>query len=264
MNAGFDLLVALAIGLLVVGAAWHKRALTQSGAIASTAIGIAAAVAGWKWVTLLLVYFVSSTVLSRIGRGRKLERTSGVVAKPGARDGWQVLSNGGVFGIMAIASIVDGATDLWLLLGTGALAASAADTWATEIGTLVGGQPKSILTWRTLPVGASGGVTLAGTEAATAGAMFIAVIGIAVGLSGAFWTVTLAGLLGAIADSVIGALAQQRRWCDACDGPTEMHIHSCGTATRHVGGLRFIQNDSVNLLATIVGAAAAFGLSPLI
>ena len=56
----------------------------------------------------------------------------------------------------------------------GALAASAADTWATEIGSLATRPPRSILTLRPVPAGTSGGVNLLGMLAMVAGATFVA------------------------------------------------------------------------------------------
>ena len=245
----------LALGGLVILAAWRARSLSSTGAIAAAAIGTAAAAAGGQWVSLLLAYFVSSSLLSRLGRSRKLERTAGMIAKTGARDAWQVLSNGAVFGLAAAASVFAPPPELWLIIGTGALAASAADTWATEIGTFIGGVPRSILTGRTLPVGASGGVTAAGLLASIAGAAFVTYLA---GLNSRYFVwITAAGVLGAVADSFAGAILQKRLWCDACGKMTEMDMHSCGTQTRRIAGLAFMENDAVNLLATVVGAAAA-------
>jgi uncharacterized membrane protein len=60
-----------------------------------------------------------------------------------------------------------------------------------------------------------------------------------------------------LADSLIGASLQGRRWCDRCVTGTEQPVHLCGTATRHVGGLARIDNDSVNLISALIGATAA-------
>jgi uncharacterized protein (TIGR00297 family) len=246
----------LALGGLVILAAWRAGSLSSTGAIAAALVGTAAAAAGGQWVALLLAYFVSSSLLSRLGRSRKLERTAGMIAKAGARDAWQVLSNGAVFGLAAMVSVFEPPPELWLIIGTGALAASAADTWATEIGTFMGGAPRSILTGRALPVGASGGVTGAGLLASVAGAAFVTYFA---GLNSRFFLwIVAAGFLGALADSVAGAILQKRLWCDACGKMTEMDIHSCGAQTRRIGGLAFVENDAVNLLATVAGAAAAF------
>jgi uncharacterized protein (TIGR00297 family) len=247
-------LAGLVVGAIVVGVGWRARSLSGGGAIAALAVGIAAAAAGPPWVLLLLFYFVTASAISRVGRRRKLDRTSGMIAKAGARDARQVLANGLAFAVAAAGSVFVAPPELWLVLGTGALAASAADTWATEIGTLLGGMPRSILTGRAMPVGASGGVTLIGLLASVAGAASIAAFA---GLQRSYFPWIIAGgVAGALIDSIAGAVVQRRLWCDACGKATEMPIHSCGVATRRVGGLPFADNDAVNLLATIAGAVA--------
>ena len=257
-----DFVFRLAIGAVVaaVVAAFARRAgsLSASGAVAAAAVGTAAVGAGWNWAVLLLAYFVSSSVLSHLGRQRKRERMAGMIEKAGPRDAVQVLSNGLPFTILAVmwglSWDVGGIHGVACSAAT-SLAASAADTWGTEIGTWVGGPPRSILTGRRLRVGQSGGVSGAGLLGSLAGACFVAVVALYAGWS---WNMThvivVGGFLGALADSFAGALVQQRRWCDACATPTEMHIHDCGSATREAGGLRFMTNDAVNLLATTVGA----------
>jgi uncharacterized protein (TIGR00297 family) len=256
----FRFLSGLAAGLFVVLVAWRARSLSASGAIAASAIGTAAAFAGRNWVALLLFYFVSSSVLSRIGRAQKLERTTGMIEKHGARDGRQVLSNGLVFGAAALANVFLASREIAPLIAAGALAASAADTWATEVGTLLGGAPRSILTGRKLVVGTSGGVTVAGLAASAAGAAFVSFVAAVSGLTAAFWTVTVAGIAGSLFDSITGALLQRRQWCDACGTETEMRVHTCGTATRQVRGVSLVDNDVVNFLATVMGAGVALGI----
>src|SRR5690242_14236230 len=128
LRALIGALVALAIALV----ARRTRSLSVSGAVAATVLGTAAAAAGWMWAALLIVYFVSSTALSHLGGLEKELRTSSVVDKGGERDAAQVAANGGPFAIGALLSLLQPDTR-WLALGVGSLAASAADTWATEI-----------------------------------------------------------------------------------------------------------------------------------
>ena len=255
MDSSYRFTLGLAVGAVVIFAGWKTRSLSASGAVAAAIVGTAAAAAGPQWVVLLVGYFVSATAISRVGRRRKLERTAGMLEKEGPRDARQVMSNGLVFTLSAGALVMQqGSPELFLIICAGALAASAADTWATEVGTLWGGTPRSILTGRRLAVGASGGVTLAGFAGSLAGA---ATVGLFAGLDFRYFVwIVLGGVLGAVADSVAGALIQRRLWCDACGSPTEMRIHACGAPTRRVGGLSLVENDGVNLLATVVGAAA--------
>lgn len=189
-----------------------------------------------------------------------------MVAKHGPRDARQVLVNGGVFVVAAaLALFFPLRIQLWRVIAAGALAASAADTWATEIGTWIGGTPRSAWNWRRVAPGTSGGMTTAGTIAMIGGA---AVLGIAVyalrwGHGHAIATL-LGGLSGAVADTVIGATLQERRRCLGCGEHTERVVHSCGSRTRVSRGIAGLGNDAVNLIATVVGSGIAFGAAALL
>jgi uncharacterized protein (TIGR00297 family) len=245
------------VGFIAAGAialaARGARSLTTSGAIAATGMGTLAVTVGWNWGALLILYFLSSTVLSRLARAEKEKRTSAIVAKGGQRDAIQVLANGGVFAAAAGAMLI-GPHVRWVALGAGSLAAAAADTWATEIGTLYGGTPRSIRSGRRVPPGTSGGISAIGTVGAVAGATFVSVIARFLG-----WTPRLAvavavgGVAGALIDSVIGATVQSCRWCDACEQETERRTHDCGAETRHLRGVRWLDNDAVNFISNAGG-----------
>jgi uncharacterized protein (TIGR00297 family) len=222
--------------------------------------GTVAVAAGWSWGILLLTFFVSSTAFSRLGARRKAALANAIVAKSGNRDGWQVLANGGLFTAAAAGSLVS-PSPIWLAVGAGALSAAAADTWATELGTLFGHEPRSIISAKRVPAGTSGGVTLAGWMAALGGAVFIAGAAALVGWSVPVHAVVTGGVAGAVADSLAGAAIQERRWCDTCQAPTERAVHNCGTTTRRVGGIPGFDNDAVNLLCSAVGALITLVLS---
>ena len=64
----------------------------------------------------------------------------------------------------------------------------------------------------------------------------------------------LGGLAGSLADSYLGAAVQASYWCPVCAKPTESKVHRCGTTTQLTHGLPWVNNDLVNLLATVVGA----------
>jgi uncharacterized membrane protein len=69
----------------------------------------------------------------------------------------------------------------------------------------------------------------------------------------------IGGVLGASFDSVLGAAIQRRGYCVICNKPTEA-IRHCGESTRVVGGVRYIENNVVNLLASVVGAAVSLAV----
>ncbi len=251
-RAAAGLLLAAAVALV----AWRGRALSWSGALAALLVGAASVAAGWSWGLLLLLYFALSVLLSRVRAAERERRTGDIVAKGGPRDAWQVVANGGVFAAGALLASV-GEPSAWSAVALGALAAATADTWATEIGTLAGTPPRSILSLRRVPPGTSGGVSFPGSAAMLAGALFVAVTGAALSLSAPLAAVAAGGVAGALADSLLGATLQERRWCAVCSVGTERVVHGCGTTTVRGGGLPWLDNDAVNLAATVVGAAVA-------
>lgn len=223
------------------------------GAVVSGTVAIAA---GWSWGILLMAFFVSAIALSKLGARRKMEIARGIVAKTGERDVWQVVANGGLFTAAAVASLVS-PSPIWLAIGIGAIAASAADTWATELGTLFGGVPRSIVSGRRVPAGTSGGITLAGSVASVGGAAFMAIVAVLVQWPIPSLVIVASGVAGALADSLSGGLIQERRWCNACSAATEQAVHVCGTRTKRVGGIAGFDNDVVNLVCSFVGALVA-------
>jgi uncharacterized protein (TIGR00297 family) len=311
----------------------RANALSRSGALAALAVGtLTFGAGGWAFTLVLLAFFVPSVALSRVGRARKKQLTD--IGKGGARDAWQVLANGGVATACAVIAATriaardtrrrdgeqdTGAAKPWIAAFAGAYAAATADTWGTEIGTLVRGTPHSILTFEPIATGLSGGVTLAGSAAEVAGALWIALSSVAIlraidvlpslpidgrpnivappqspreGRSAAPKTlpddaatrgisqpspevtpnqndgyvpvtvgILTGGILGALADSVLGATIQELRRCPSCERTCETNPHDCGTATALVRGIPGFSNDLVNAAATLTGAAIAFALS---
>jgi uncharacterized protein (TIGR00297 family) len=223
-------------------------------------IGTISVAAGLSWGALLLSMFISASLLSELGERRKAERVGQIVEKGNERDLGQVLANGGVYAGAALGSLVS-SSPMWFVIGAGALAASAADTWATEIGTLVAADPISIISGKRVEPGTSGGISLAGTAAGVVGALFIGGATVLANWPVPFVAVAIGGVAGALADSLLGATVQERRWCELCEASTERPIHDCGTPTRHVGGLAGFDNDAVNAACSAVGALIALLLS---
>jgi uncharacterized protein (TIGR00297 family) len=249
------------IGVAFAGAvallALRLRALTPGGAFAAWIVGACIfGAGGWPYAAVLFAFFIPSVVLSRIGRARKRELVD--IGKHGARDAWQVVANGGV---AALGAILSAATHAHALAAAfaGAFAAASADTWGTEIGTLVNARPRSILTLRPVAAGLSGGITFAGTLAEIAGACAVALVAWPLGI-GTWWSVAAGGVAGAFADSLLGASAQALRYCPQCARACETDPHVCGSKTELARGLRWMSNDAVNACATAIGAGVAYAL----
>jgi uncharacterized membrane protein len=104
-------------------------------------------------------------------------------------------------------------------------------------------------------------MTLLGTVGGAGGALFVAVGGTLANWPVPFAAVAVGGIAGSLADSLLGATVQARRWCDPCSKFTERLVHNCGTPTRHVGGVSSFDNDAVNAVCSGVGALIALLLS---
>lgn len=258
------LLGALLAGA-VAAAAERAGSLTPRGRWAAFAVGTLSALAGWGWAALLIAYFVTSSALTRMGAAAKSARTASVLPDAQARDAAQVGANGGLFAVLALGGTL-GEAPILHVAAVGALAAATADTWATELGILLGGTPRHLLTLAPLEAGMSGGVTLVGTAASLLAAVLVACAGVALTDRPASWSAavgafTAAGVAGSVADSLLGATMQSKRWCERCRTWTERRVHTCQYRTQHLRGSRWMTNDTVNLLATLIGAATAVGLS---
>jgi uncharacterized protein (TIGR00297 family) len=267
MLAGVEImqLVIGALGaLLVAGAAYWKQSLSLSGMLAAVVMGTIYFGAGNAfWFGILLLFFISSSLLSKLRHDNKAELEQ-TYAKTGRRDAGQVFANGGIGMLVVLLNAVY-PLELWSFLFIGVMATVTSDTWATEIGTLSKKPPRSILTGKVLPAGASGGVSLQGTLAAAAGGVLIGagswLLQTWAGMPAqAFWLIAVAGLLGglagAFADSILGATVQQMNRCTVCGREVESARH-CGAPAEHARGWRWMSNDAVNAISSVIGGAVA-------
>lgn len=258
------LALGFGIGLAFVGISWRAGALSSSGAALTLLMAVTFfGLGGWAWSVPVIVFFVLSSLWSRLGQAEKAS-LSLIFEKDHRRDAGQVLANGGVAWLCTLLGAWS-ADPLWYAAYLGSLAAVTADTWATEWGTIVRLGPTWLITnGRPCPPGTSGGVSAAGTLAAAAGAgaiwastwladsAFLESWGAIEALGG----LLVAGLTGSFLDSLLGALLQARFTCPVCGVLTERALH-CGQPAVCVSGLRWVRNDLVNGAAATGGALMA-------
>jgi uncharacterized protein (TIGR00297 family) len=232
--------------------------LTRDGAVAAALVGITVfAGAGLPGELLLFVFFLSGSFLTALNHKAGLGDPD---APKMARNARQVLANG-LWAAAGAALVPWKPAAGWAIL-TGSLAAAQSDTWATEVGARVSNPPRSITTGRPVPRGTSGGITALGTAGGIAGAFALSGAAAAAGVpTRAALTGFLGGIAGMVTDSLLGATAQARFFCDTCKEPTERRHHRCGRESRLTGGWKWLDNDAVNLLATGAGASTAVLLS---
>lgn len=253
-----ELVWAIAVSGTVALMAWRAGRLSRSGAAAACLVGTVCLTAGRAWGVFLVLWFVVASLASTVGQRAKEAATGDVVAKGGPRDAVQVLANGGVYAAAALVALVrPELAAVAAPLGAAALVAAGADTLATETGTLSKRRPWSLRTGGFVPAGSSGAVSVPGSVGMGLAALGFALSAHWVGLipMPAVAPVALAGVAGAVVDTIAGAWWQARRWCPSCERETEQARHRCGAATVHSRGWSWLGNDAVNLLCTVAGAA---------
>jgi uncharacterized protein (TIGR00297 family) len=218
-----------------------------------------------RFLAPLLVFFISSSALSRVGRQRKLLISGRHDAKGDSRDAGQVWANGGV-AVCCVLAFSFGAHRLsliqlrtLLMLYLAALATVNADTWATEIGKLSRKAPRLLTNFRSVSPGVSGAISALGTAGAFGGALIIPLLAIPVlKLNVAeVLAITWAGFLGSLCDSILGATLQAQYRSAATGELTERRQIDGKSATR-VRGLAWVNNDVVNFIASAGGVLFAW------
>jgi uncharacterized protein (TIGR00297 family) len=254
-----QLLIGFLLAFLIAIAAYKSHSLSWSGALGAWLVGtVIFGLGGLPWAVLLLAFFISSSLLTRLFGKRKASLNE-KFDKGGVRDIGQVIANGGIAALFAgLHFFFPHASWTWMAFA-GSLAAVNADTWATELGVLNPSRPRLITTWIPVEMGTSGAISVYGTLSALGGSFLIALLAGAFGPAGRFWanleTITVAGLLGALLDSFLGATVQAIYHCPQCDKETEKHpLHTCGTETVQVRGWKWFNNDLVNIACAAVGA----------
>ena len=280
---------ALAISLILAYRGLRKKSLDRRGAIAAFIVGFVSFSCLVRSGTLLIMFYLSGSQLTRIGAAIKEKRDADY--RPGGqRSAGQVLAcsflatalSACYFFLRNVDRPVQPAYDLLgarLLCGIlGHYACCAADTWASEVGVFAATASPRLITqpWRKVPHGTNGGVTLVGTLAAILGGGFMGAVFV---LNGYFlhgnvlherqlrliFGGALAGLIGTTIDSILGATLQT----------TYVHTKS-GKVTSEtpeedargdyklVCGADVLSNQDVNTVSVILTTVVSARLIPLL
>jgi uncharacterized protein (TIGR00297 family) len=178
---------------------------------------------------VLLTVFVLTLIATRVGKARKQELDAAESIR--GRSASQVIANLGIaLLVVAVRSNQD------LLLAIAVMAEVAADTCSSEIGLAFPGRTVLLTSWKPVPPGVDGGISLHGTGAALISSAAISVTAGVLHLVTLHqvFTATAAGFAGMLIDSLLGALFERRG---------------------------FLNNDAVNVLSTAAAAALGFALS---
>jgi uncharacterized protein (TIGR00297 family) len=187
--------------------------------------------AGYTGLVLMTVFFLIGT-LATAWQKEKKQRLKAAEADGGQRKASQVLANAGVAAIAGgLALMFPSTIDICRLMIGACFSAATADTMASELGMVYGRRFINISTFKTDQAGLDGVISLEGTLIGFAGSTVIAgIYAIGFGFGRHFFILLLAGTVGNLTDSVLGAVLERK-------------------------GL--LQNDAVNFLNTLAAALFA-------
>lgn len=260
------ILAGFVLSILIGWVAYRRGSLSPSGWFGAVITGtLTFGFGGLSWGLTLIIFFVTSSLLSRFRQAQKERLAGEKFEKGGRRDLWQTLANGGVGALLALLYGLNGMPLPVLALFAGVMATVAADTWATELGVLNPAPPRLLTTWQIVEPGTSGAVSGYGMLATLAGALAIG-LSLLLLIAAEYqqwhvWVVVAAvagGVCGSLADSLLGGTVQALYRSPA--GETERHSTHDGKPNQLVRGWRWMNNDLVNLLSSLVGGLVAWGV----
>ena len=166
-----------------------------------------------------------------------MKQQSGFAEKnKGRRTTTQVLANGSVAAITGLLIwFYPAQKNLFLVMMAASLASATADTLSSELGTVYGRKFYNIITLKKDARGLDGVISIEGIIIGVIGSALIAVIyALGYGLNKNFLWIIIAGTVGNLADSVLGATLERRK---------------------------LLHNDTVNFLNTLIAAIHSIALT---
>lgn len=279
-------IAAFAISGWVAVHAIRSKKLTTAGAAMALLIGCVVIVVNLLYAASLFSFFFVASRITRIGASVKQRFDADYV--PSGRRNWiQVISNGGVLALVAMAEVImlgpgsehpvhlftpelptpELLLRSWLhLAALGSIACAAADSSASELGPVLATTSPVLITepWRYVPLGTNGGVTFVGFILNCLGGAFVGLVHYITLLFTApfplrsLWLSQLAlipigagaGLFGSVLDSILGALLQ----FSGIDKETGKVTQNPGPTVRRVCGRPILDNHLVNLVSCVITA----------
>ncbi len=202
-------LLTLLLSFIIVVCAHIKGKVDKSAVLASGLVGVVvmfSLLENWPFIYTVLAFFALGHSITKYRHSVKAEYK---VAE-GIRTFRNVFGNGGAAIVFSVLFFFNN-LPIMLLGVVGAMATATADTFATEVGQAHERNPRLITTGKNVEVGVSGGVSLPGSFAALIGAALISLIPLLMGRDEIVFVIgTLAGFLGCMIDSIIGATIESK------------------------------------------------------
>lgn len=240
--------ITVTVAFSAVLYAYVKRKINAAAFIGTLTLGVLILLLfglkfGYVGLLALFTFFLFGNLVTRYKYDKKA--VLGVAeGNKGMRGLNNVLGNGLsplIFAVLYAVSSQSQST-LFVLGFSGSVATACADTFSTEIGQ-ADGKPRLITTLKKVPIGTNGGISLPGLSASLLGSCLISIVCLLFLSSSAlthrgavfFLICLLAGFLGCVVDSILGATVEDRN-------PFNLNKHH------------------VNILATLSGGVVAIVL----
>ncbi|KQC08775.1 MAG: hypothetical protein APR55_11115 [Methanolinea sp. SDB] len=189
---------------------YRLKTADVSGLFSGALIGLILIVfADIRWFLVMLTFFILGSICTRY-RYEYKQKMGVEQMHGGARGYLNVFANGSVSAAAAVLWGISG-EPMYLALFAGSVATATADTMASEIG-VTGGDPYLITTFKKVPAGTNGGITMIGELTALGGAVIISLFCFLLGIIDMPMAIVgiAAGMVGTNIDSLVGALIENR------------------------------------------------------
>ena len=165
---------------------------------------------GWTGIALMGTFFILGTSVT--SWKKKTKQTIGLAQAGKGRTTGQVLANGGAAAILGLlAIVVPSSAPLFLLMMAAAFSSATADTVSSELGSVYGRKFYDILSFKNGQRGLDGVISMEGLLFGAMGSAVIAAIyTIANGRTPDILFIIVAGTIGNLADSYLGATLERK------------------------------------------------------
>lgn len=204
------ILLAIIISFTFGIISYKMKAADLSGLFSAALMGILIIVfSDISWFFVMLAFFILGSAFTKYKYEKK--KSEGVAESRGGVRGFLNVFANGLVSLCAAVLFGIYQDPVFAALYLGSVSAAMADTTASELG-MLGKTPRLITTFKKVPKGTDGGVTLFGEAAATIAAFILCMIAYALNMATFEIAVTciLAGFVGTNVDSLAGATLERR------------------------------------------------------
>lgn len=230
--------IALNSALILLAFSLPKKLLTPWGYLHAWLLGVLVwGCLSWQGYTVVMFYFLVGVAVTKVGKA--IKEAAGIAEGRGGLRGPENVWGSALVGTLCALGTLLAPENLQPLLWLGYVASFStklSDTSASEVGKAYGKRTFLITTFKPVPRGTEGAVSLEGTLAGIIASVAIAFVGYGVGLIdglGIFWC-GVAAFVATNIESVIGATIQEK--------------------------FALLTNEVVNIFNTLVGASVAIAL----